>query len=283
MEKNFNTPAEVIEMNLKTSETKTKLPMLEMILLGILAGAFVAVGAATSGTAVHDIANVGLGRMLSGVIFPVGLMMIVFVGGELVTGNCLIFIGVLDKRVSWKACVRNLVVVYFCNMIGALFVAALIYFSGNLDYSKGLLGASAIRVAVGKVEIGVFTGITSGILCNILVCVAVLMATAANDVAGKIWGIFFPIFAFVVGGFEHCVANMFYIPMGMMAAQNPEYVMRAQLAYGLTEKQIESLTVQNTLSNLIPVTIGNVIGGMLCVALPCYLIYKKNWEQKKHS
>lgn len=280
MNKNYNSPAEVIEICMNNCEKKVKLPLLEMILLGILAGAFVAVGAATSGTAVHDIANVGLGRMLSGVIFPVGLMMIVFVGGELVTGNCLIFLDVIGKRVSVKEFVRDLAIVYFSNMVGAVFVATLIYFSGNMDYSKGLLGAYAIRVAVGKVAISPFTGITSGILCNILVCVAVLIATAANDIAGKIGGIFFPIFAFVVGGFEHCVANMFYIPVGMMAAQNSAYVAKAQFVYGLTAEEIGSLTIMNALKNLIPVTIGNLVGGMICVALPCYLIYKKNWEQK---
>lgn len=281
MSKNFNSPAEVIEMCMDNCEKKVRLPLLEMILMGILAGAFVAVGAATSGTAVHDIANVGLGRMLSGVIFPVGLMMIVFLGGELVTGNCLIFLDVLGKRVTVKECVRDLVIIYFSNMVGAVFVATLIYFSGNMDYSKGLLGAYAIRVAVGKVTISPFTGITSGILCNMLVCVAVLIATAANDIAGKIWGIFFPIFAFVVGGFEHCVANMFYIPVGMMAARNPAYGAKAQLAYGLTAEEIGSLTIMNALKNLIPVTIGNIIGGMICIALPCYLIYKKNWQQTK--
>lgn len=281
MEKHFNSPAEVIEVNMKAGEGKASLPLLKMIILGIMAGAFIALGGATSNTAVHAITNVGLARTLAGAIFPVGLMMIVFVGGELFTGNCLLFMDVIGRKVTVRACVRNLLVVYFSNLIGALIIDFLIYYSGNLDYSGGLLGAYTIKVAVGKIAISPLKGITSGILCNVLVCIAILMAAASTDIVGKIWGIFFPILAFVVGGFEHCVANMFYIPAGMLAAQNPEYVAKAQEAYGLTAEQIGNLTVLNSLNNFIPVTLGNILGGMVFVGLPCFLIYKKNWDAKK--
>ncbi len=281
MEKHFNSPAEVIEVNMKAGEGKASLPLLKMIILGIMAGAFIALGGATSNTAVHAITNVGLARTLAGAIFPVGLMMIVFVGGELFTGNCLLFMDVIGRKVTVRACARNLLVVYFSNLIGALIIDFLIYYSGNLDYSGGLLGAYTIKVAVGKIAISPLKGITSGILCNVLVCIAILMAAASTDIVGKIWGIFFPILAFVVGGFEHCVANMFYIPAGMLAAQNPEYVAKAQEAYGLTAEQIGNLTVLNSLNNFIPVTLGNILGGMVFVGLPCFLIYKKNWDVKK--
>lgn len=280
MEKHFNSPAEVIETNMKACEGKAALALGKMILLGIMAGIFIALGAATSNTAAHGIANVGVARTLTGVIFPLGLMMIVFAGGELFTGNCLIFMDVLAKKVSVLACIRNLVVVYFSNLIGALIVDVLIFFSGNLNYSNGLLGAYTIKIAVGKVAISPIQAITSGILCNILVCIAILMAAAATDINGKIWAIFFPIFAFVIGGFEHCVANMFYIPMGMMAAQNETFAAMAKEAYGLTAEQIGSLTLAGSLNNFIPVTIGNILGGMLFVGLPCYLIYRKNWGTK---
>ena len=281
MEKHFNSPAEVIEVNMKAGEGKASLPLLKMIILGVMAGAFIALGGATSNTAVHAITNVGLARTLAGAIFPVGLMMIVFVGGELFTGNCLLFMDVIGRKVTVRACVRNLLVVYFSNLIGALIIDFLIYYSGNLDYSGGLLGAYTIKVAVGKVAISPLKGITSGILCNVLVCIAILMAAASTDIVGKIWGIFFPILAFVVGGFEHCVANMFYIPAGMLAAQNPLYVEKAKEAYGLTAEQIGNLTVLHSLNNFIPVTLGNILGGMVFVGLPCFLIYKKNWDTKK--
>lgn len=278
MDKHFNTPVEVIDTNMRACEKKARLPLGKMILLGIMAGAFIALGGATSSTAIHGIADVGLARTLAGTIFPVGLMMIVFVGGELFTGNCLIVMDVVDKKVTWRACARNLLVVYFSNLIGALIIDFLIYFSGNLDYTEGLLGAYAIKVALGKIAISPIRGITSGILCNILVCIAILMAAAATDIVGKVWAIFFPIMAFVVGGFEHCVANMFYIPMGLLAATNPVYVAKAQEAYGITQAQLDNLTLVNSLQNFLPVTLGNMLGGMVFVGIPCYFIYKKNWK-----
>ena len=196
MDNHFNTPAEVIDLSIKACENKTRLPLGKMILLGIMAGAFIAFGGATSSTAAHAVENVGVARALAGCIFPVGLMLIVFLGGELFTGNCLIIMDVFDKRVTWGGLFRDLFIVFFSNLIGALCVDLLIVYSGNLNYSGGLLGAYTIKVAVGKIAISPLQGITSGILCNILVCLAVLMATSARDIAGKVWAIFFPI-AFV--------------------------------------------------------------------------------------
>ena len=283
MDNHFNTPAEVIDLSIKACENKTRLPLGKMILLGIMAGAFIAFGGATSSTAAHAVENVGVARALAGCIFPVGLMLIVFLGGELFTGNCLIIMDVFDKRVTWGGLFRDLFIVFFSNLIGALCVDLLIVYSGNLNYSGGLLGAYTIKVAVGKIAISPLQGITSGILCNILVCLAVLMATSARDIAGKAWAIFFPICAFVVGGFEHCVANMFYIPAGILASLNPAYVAKAEEAYGITAEQIATLTPLHSLANFIPVTLGNMLGGMIFVGLPLYLIYKKNWETKKRT
>lgn len=272
---NFNSPAEIIEGNLKGAETKVSLPLFKMILLGMMAGAFIALGAATSSTAAHAIDNVGLARFVAGAIFPVGLMIIVFVGGELFTGNCLTIMGLLDGRYKLTSMLRNLIVVWLSNLVGALIIDLLIYYSGNLDYSAGLLGAYTIKVAVGKATIGFGKGIASGILCNIIVCLAILMAAAAKDIAGKVLAIFFPIMAFVVGGFEHCVANMFYIPAGMLASLNPDYVAKAKDVYGLTTDQLNSLSLAGFFTNQIPVTIGNILGGMVFIGLPCYLVYVK--------
>lgn len=280
MDKQFNTPSEIIEANINGGVGKANLPLGKMILLGIMAGAFIALGGATSSTAVHSITDVGLARTLAGAIFPVGLMMIVFVGGELFTGNCLITMAVLDKKTTIMKMVRNLVVVYLSNLVGALIVDFLIFYSGNLDYTGGLLGAYTIKVAISKASITPVKAVTSGILCNILVCMAILMAGAAKDIAGKVWAIFFPIWAFVVGGFEHCVANMFYIPAGILAAGNPDYVAKAEEAYGITAAQCENLTVLQSLNNFIPVTIGNIIGGAVCVGVMYFFIHKKDWNKK---
>ena len=265
MDNAFNSPAQVLEANMKAGEGKVKLPLLKCILLGIMAGAFIAFGGASSNAAVHNIANQGLSKTLAGCIFPVGLMMIVFVGGELFTGDCLMIAGVVGKRFSAIAMIRTLIIVFFSNMIGAVLIASLVYFSGLLDYTGGALGAFTIKVAYGKATITPFKAVCSGILCNILVCMAVLMATAAKDIAGKVWAIFFPIAAFVIGGWEHCVANMFYIPAGIIASTDSTYVAKAQELYGITAEQI---------------TIGNILGGMVFVALPLYAIHKSKLVNK---
>lgn len=276
MENNFNTLAQVFEANMKAGEGKVQLPLLKCILLGLMAGAFIAFGGATSSAAIHNISNQGVAKALAGAIFPVGLMMIVFVGGELFTGDCLMLAGVVDKRFSALQLIKTLIIVWLSNMAGAILIATLVYYSGLLDYTSGALGAFTIKVAYGKCTITPFKAICSGILCNILVCIAVLMATAARDIAGKVWAIFFPICAFVVGGWEHCVANMFYIPAGIIAATNDTYVAKAEELYGITAAQISaSVNVGGFISNLIPVTIGNILGGMVFVALPLYVIHKK--------
>ena len=275
MEKYFNSPAEVVEANMKGAEGKAALSVSRMVLLGILAGAFIALGGAASSTAAHGIADVGLARAVCGMIFPVGLMMVILLGGELFTGNCLMIMAVLDGRVSWGRLLRNLGVVYLSNLAGALLTALLLTLSGNQNYSGGLLGAYTIKTALGKAGISPVQGITSGILCNFLVCAAILMAAAAREIAGKIWAVFFPIAAFVIGGFEHCVANMFYIPAGMFAAMNPSYAAKAQEAYGITAEQLGTLNGWNGLVSLLFVTAGNVIGGMALVGVPMFLAYRK--------
>lgn len=275
MENNFDSPDQVILGNIKTGVVKAERSIPQMILLGIMAGAFIALGGATSNVAVHGIKDVGLSRALAGAIFPVGLMLIVFVGGELFTGNCLISMAVLDKKTSIGKMIRNLVIVYFSNLLGALIIDFLIFFSGELNYSGGGLGAYTIKVALAKINISPVAGVTSGILCNMLVCLAILAAGAAKDIAGKVWAIFFPIWAFVIGGFEHCVANMFYIPAGMLAASNPDYVAKAEELYGITAEQCAGLTVAGSLNNFIPVTIGNIIGGAVFIGLMYFLIVVK--------
>lgn len=279
MENNFNSPDQVILGNIKTGVVKAERSIPQMILLGIMAGAFIALGGATSNVAVHGIKDVGLSRALAGAIFPVGLMLIVFVGGELFTGNCLISMAVLDKKTSIGKMIRNLVIVYFSNLLGALIIDFLIFFSGELNYSGGGLGAYTIKVALAKINISPVAGVTSGILCNMLVCLAILAAGAAKDIAGKVWAIFFPIWAFVIGGFEHCVANMFYIPAGMLAASNPDYVAKAEELYGITAEQCAGLTVAGSLNNFIPVTIGNIIGGAVFIGLMYFLIVVKTGKK----
>ena len=270
----MSTPPQIVAANMNAAKGKTELPLLRMILLGIFAGMFIAGGASASSLAMHAISNVGLARLVAGAIFPVGLMMIVLVGGELFTGDCLMIMGCVHGKFSAAKMIKVLVVVYLANFVGSVLFAELVNLSGQYNYSGGMLGAFTIKVALGKVNLSFGAAVASGILCNIFVCMAVLMAMAAKDIAGKVWAIFFPILAFIVSGYEHCVANMYYIPAGIFAKANPAYAALAMESYGYTTIQLDSLNWANfVVKNLVPVTIGNILGGMVFVGLPLYLIH----------
>lgn len=270
----ISTPLQIVSANMNAAKGKTELSLLRMILLGIFAGMFIAGGASTSSLAMHAISNVGLARFVAGAIFPVGLMMIVFVGGELFTGDCLMIMGCVHGKFSAAKMLKVLVVVYLSNLVGSLLFAELVNLSGQYSYSSGLLGAFTIKVAMGKVGLSFGAAFASGILCNIFVCMAVLMAMAARDIAGKVFAIFFPILAFIVSGYEHCVANMYYIPAGIFAKANSTYAAIAMESYGYTTTQLENLNWANfVLKNLVPVTLGNIVGGMVFVGLPLYYIH----------
>lgn len=283
MENNFYTPVQMIENNIKGGINKANLGLIKMILMGMFAGMFIAIGAEGSSLAVHTITDVGIGRALAGAIFPVGLMMLMVIGGELFTGNCMLSMALVDRKITVLQMLRNLVVVYFSNMAGAVLTAYVVFLSGQYDYSSGGLGAYTIKVAMGKVGMDFSKAFFSGIMCNILVCIAVLMAGAAKDIIGKLFAAFFPIMIFVVSGFEHCVANMYYIPAGIIAATNSDYVNKASELYGYSAEQIhDQLSIGHFFgSNLLPVTIGNIIGGGIIVGLGLYAITKlKNKENK---
>ncbi|MBQ4058054.1 MAG: formate/nitrite transporter family protein [Lachnospiraceae bacterium] len=267
----MHSPKEIIDINMSSAVNKANLRLRKMIVLGILAGMFIALGGVSSQTASHAITNVSLAKIAAGTVFPIGLLMIVLVGGELFTGNCLMIMATLDKQIRVRRFLRNLFVVFFSNVIGALIIALLVFFSGNLDLSGGALGGYTISVAVEKVSHSTIRGITSGFLCNLFVCMAVLKGAAAKEVAGKIQATWFPIFAFVICGFEHIVANMYFIPIGLLAKTNPLYVQQAETVYNVTAEKLATLTVPNILNNFIPVTIGNVLGGLF-IGLMLYFV-----------
>lgn len=262
---------------------KAKCEMSAGLTLGkaFFAGMMIGLGAAGSSVAAHNIANVGIARLIAAVVFPVGLMMVILMGAELFTGDCLLAIGLPEKDISVSQFIRTLVLVYFGNLIGGVVLSGLIVMSGQLDYSGGLLGAYTIKVALGKVGLTPMKALCSGILCNVLVCAAVIMAVCAKDVTGKLLVSFFVIMLFVTAGFEHCVANMYYITAGLMAKANPTYVSVAMDTYGLGADQLSMLNLKNMIvNNLIPVTIGNIIGGSCFVGLPFYFFNKNKAEAK---
>lgn len=275
----YLTIKEVAEKYIEGCQTKIQMPTKRLIGKSIMAGMMIAMGAGISSVAAHTIPDVGLARLAAAVVFPVGLMMVILMGAELFTGDCLVAMSVFDGKQKIRNCAKLLLFVYLGNFVGAALTALFISMSGQWDYSSGMLGAYTIKVAIGKVNISFAQGIISGILCNILVCAAVLMAMCAKDITGKLLASFFVIMLFVTGGFEHCVANMYYITAGLLAECNPQYVELAKETYGFSQEYLGTLNVENYfVKNLLPVTIGNIIGGAFCVGVPVYYL---NFDKKK--
>lgn len=284
MENTCRSPKQNVEGYIQAGIHKAHASTKELFLLGFFAGVYIAFGAACSMLAIYGVENAGLAKLIAGVIFPVGLMLIVLVGGELFTGDCLMIMGVFDKQYSTMTMIKKLTIIYLSNLVGALVVVLIIKFSGQQDYGYGALGAYTIKAAYGKVSYTFVQAFFSGIACNIIVCAAMLMAYSSTTTVGKIFGVFFPIMIFITGNFEHCIANMYYIPAGILATLNETYVSQAMELYHLTESDIAMVNLQNFLfSNLLPVTLGNIVGGMLFMGLPLYMLHGKEKIFKKSS
>jgi formate/nitrite transporter len=218
----------------------------------------------------------GLGRVLHGAVFTGGLIFCVIAGAELFTGNTLMAGGLALKRISFGGMLRNWGIVYAANFAGSLLLVCMMNSSGLWGASDGLLGAVAIKIAAGKTALSFESAFVLGIMCNWLVCLAVWMAWAADNVGGKIAAIFFPIWLFVTSGFEHSIANMYYIGAGIMASGVPKFVDKA-LEIGVSEKALAGLNWQGFLiGNLTPVTLGNIVGGVFFVAL-AYVLANRKW------
>ncbi len=273
MEKLFLSPPEITENCIEVGCKKVSLSAYQRCLLAILAGAFIAFAAEGSNAAIHTIHSVGIAKALAGALFATGLMMVVVAGAELFTGNHLIVIACLTKRASWPALVKNWLFVYSGNFIGAMIIVAFILYSGQLNFSGGLLGGFTIKTAVYKVGLTFVSAFLMGIMCNWLVCLAVWMSYAAGDIVGKLAAIFFPIWLFVTSGFEHSIANMYYIPAGIFAKSNPAWV-QAAISLGVKPAEISGLTWGSfVINNLVPVTLGNIVGGTLFVGMIYWFCY----------
>ncbi len=234
---------------------KAAAPVVPTVTLGVLAGAFIAFGAVfyTAAITGADAAS-GPVRILGGIAFSLGLILVVVAGAELFTGNNLIVLGWADGRITTRRVLRNWMLVYVANFIGAIATAFLVHWSGVCSNSGGGLGKTAIAIALAKTELGFSQAFFRGILCNTLVCLAVWLCLAAHDVTGKMLAIVFPITAFVALGFEHSVANMYLIPIAMLTGAD--------------------ITPSAFVANLVPVTLGNIVGGSVFVAIVYWLAYR---------
>ncbi len=276
---NYLSPQEITAATVETGIKKSKLSAAKMIVLGFLAGAFIAFAAEGSNMAAYNLwaspTTYGLGKALAGTIFGTGLMLVLIAGGELFTGNTLIVLSVFEGKTTPAAMLKNWFFVYLGNFLGSIFIAYMMVHSGQFGTSANLLGAMTIKIAAYKVGLSFSKALILGILCNWLVCLAVWMAYGAKDIAGKILAIFFPIWLFITSGFEHSVANMYYIPAGMLAKANPAYA-EAASQIGVTAEKLAHLNWSTfVVNNLVPVTLGNIIGGCVFVAGAYWFTYAK--------
>jgi len=249
---------------------KANLNTLNSVLLGILAGAFIGLGAMLC-TLVTTQSGLGFGlnKLVGGVVFCLGLILVVVAGAELFTGNTLLVMGWFSGQIGAGKVFKNWTIVYFANLVGALGLVAIVYASQQWSFSNNLVGANAVAIANAKVNIAFWPALARGILCNALVCLAIWMCFSGKTVIDKILAILFPITAFVAAGFEHSIANMYFIPIGILLAQEPSVLQAANL----TASSVANLNLTGFIGNLVPVTIGNIIGGSLMVGTIYWVTY----------
>ncbi|PHV70658.1 FdhC protein [Sporanaerobium hydrogeniformans] len=271
MNKNYLSPLEITEYTIEGGINKVNRPFKIVLLMAIMAGVYIALGGFASSVAAHDIANKGLAKLVTGAVFPIGLMFVVINGADLFTGNCLIAVSYFHKRTTIIAFIKNLAIVLFGNFLGAVSIAFLVANSGLLTMSDNRFGGYVLKTAFSKTHLPFTQALCLAILCNIFVCAGIWMIYSAKDVTGKVFAGFFSIFAFAISGAEHVVANMYYVPLALFVKGNEAFVEAAHLV-----DQVNTLTWGNFLfNNVVPVTIGNILGGLF-IGIMYYFIFKKD-------
>ncbi|MCE1229521.1 MAG: formate/nitrite transporter family protein [Firmicutes bacterium] len=275
-------PSEICTATVEAGVRKAGYSLRTTGILAFLAGAFIAFASEGSNMAAFNLLarpeTYGLGKALAGAIFGTGLMLVVVAGGELFTGNTMMVGAWAARRISLRSLLRNWLLVYAGNFVGSVFIAWLMATSGLFASGDQMLGAVTLKIAATKTSLSFGSAVGLGLMCNWLVCLAVWMATGAKDITGKLLAIFFPIWLFITSGFEHSVANMYYIPAGIFAKQQPA-VLQAALAHGLPLAKVEALNWTTFFTrNLLPVTLGNILGGALFVMGAYQLAFTRKSE-----
>lgn len=242
---------------------KARLPLLTMWMLAMLAGAFIGLGAMYFTIVRADpILGFATAQVLGGVVFSLGLLLVVVAGAELFTGNNLLAMAWAEGKITTGEVLRNWTVVCLGNLVGAAGLAVLVFLSGHPGMNGGAIAETTLKIATTKVELPFWTAFFRGVLCNVLVCMAVWMALAGRSVVDKAVAIVFPISAFVAAGFEHSIANMYFIPLAMLLQ-----------ASGSVAETWPAITLGGFVGNLVPVILGNLVGGSVLVGLVYWVIY----------
>ena len=259
---------------------KAGLNFLAKFTLSVLAGVFIAFGAILFTLVVHDSKfSFGLTQLIGGLSFCLGLILVVVAGAELFTGNNLLVMAYISKKITLRQVIENWVIVYLGNFIGALSMALWIYFTKHWQVNSSLVGAKALLIANAKVGLPFLVAFSRGVLCNALVCLAVWLCMSGRSTTDKILSILFPITAFVALGFEHSVANMYFIPMGILL-KNDAGVLQAVTSISAKSMDFSGLNIKTLfVNNLLPVTLGNIVGGGVLVGLVYWFVYLRGKKE----
>lgn len=263
-------PSEIAQRIESIGVTKARLATLPLLMLGMLAGAFIGLGAMLFVLVKSD-ASLGFAASAigGGLVFSLGLLLVVVAGAELFTGNNLLAMAWADGRISSLDVLRNWLLVCVANFIGAAGLALLVFASGHTDLNGGAIGQQVVKIALAKQDLSPIQAFFRGVLCNVLVCMAVWMAMAGRSVVDKAVAVVPPIMAFVAAGFEHSIANMYLMPLAMLLQQ-----------FGPTHLAATApVTWSGMLGNLLPVIAGNLVGGSVLVGLTYYVIYGRKAKQ----
>ncbi|MGB5931467.1 MAG: formate/nitrite family transporter [Anaerolineae bacterium] len=265
-------PPEMAERAENVGVQKANLDFWSTFALAVLAGAFIGLGAEFCTLVVTNTGfGFGMTKLLGGLVFSLGLILVVVAGAELFTGNNLIMMAWVSRKISLARVMRNWLIVYIGNLVGSLATAFIMYLTRQWAFADYGVGATALNIANAKVNLSFMEGLTRGIMCNALVCLAVWLCLSGRSVMDKILAIVFPITAFVASGFEHSIANMYFIPMGMLLKVEPEVLSAA----GKVARDLANLNLVGFVGNLISVTTGNIFGGGFMVALVYWFIYRR--------
>ena len=265
-------PQQIADRVQNVGVAKARLPLLSMLMLGMLAGAFIGLGALYYTLVVSDASlSFATGRVLGAMCFSLGLLLVVVAGAELFTGNNLLAMAWADGKVTTMELLRNWAVVCVANFAGAAGLALLVFLSGHTAINGGAVGRAYLEIAVAKSTLPLSELFFRGVLCNVLVCMAVWMVLAGRSVVDKFAAIVLPISAFVAAGFEHSIANMYFFPLALLL----------KAAGAALPAGGEAITVYAMLRNLVPVILGNIVGGSVLVALVYYVIYRRPAKLEK--
>lgn len=255
-------PKEIAEKVEAIGITKSQMPVLQLFILGGLAGSYIGFGALFYTIVKSDTQlSFAISQLLAGFVFSLGLILVSISGAELFTGNNLLLLAWSKKKITAYSVLKNWTWIIMANLVGALVLALLIYWSGHTDMNNGKIAETYVKVANAKASLSFSSAFLKGILCNILVCLSVWMAYAGQTITDKVMGIIFPITAFVAAGFEHSVANMYVLSIGLLEKNHVDFA-------------ADALTVSGALGNLIPVLLGNIIGGGVFVGLAYAAVFK---------